>query len=153
MSGNSERTYIMCKPDSVQRGIQFSILNRFAKRGYTNVALKMCIPTKEQAEEHYAEHKGKGFFPAVTGFLCSGPVVCAVFQGPNVVAAGRQILGATNPLKAELGTIRGDFAVSGSYNTTHASDSVDAAQREMDIWFKKEEILDYKRDLEKWCWE
>ena len=150
---SSERTYIMVKPDAVQRGIQFKILNRFAKRGYTNVALKMTIPTKEQAEEHYAEHKGKGFFPAVTGFLQSGPVVCAVFEGPNAVQAGRQILGATNPLKAELGTIRGDFAVSGSMNTAHASDSLEAAQRETDIWFKKEEILDWKRDVQKWCWE
>ena len=104
---------------SLQRGITFEILSRFERRGYTLAGLKFVIPTKEVAESHYEEHKGKGFFPAVTGFLASGPVVAAAFRGPNAVAAGRQILGKTNPLQAELGTIRGDFAVSGSYNTCH----------------------------------
>jgi nucleoside-diphosphate kinase len=143
----------MVKPDAVQRGIAFSILKRWEKRGYTLSGLKMVVPTQEQAESHYEEHRGKGFFPAVTSFLASGPVVCAAFTGPNAISASRQILGKTNPVAAEMGTIRGDFAVSGAYNTCHASDSQEAAEREINLWFKKEEIIDWKRDAQKWVWD
>lgn len=150
---SDETTYVMVKPDAVQRNQAFSILKRWEKRGYTLVGLKMQVPSKEQAENHYAEHSARPFFPSLIQFLTSGPVVAAAFKGPNVIAASRQMLGKTNPLNAELGSIRGDFAVSGSMNCCHASDSKEAADRELGIWFKQDEIINWKPDIQKWVWD
>ncbi|KAK1870279.1 hypothetical protein I4F81_012741 [Pyropia yezoensis] len=139
----SEQTYIMIKPDGVQRGLVAAILGRFETRGFQIVGMKMLTPTKELASSHYGEHEGKPFFGGLVDFLSSGPVVGVVLQGKGVVAAARMMLGATKPLESAPGTIRGDFAIDMGRNVMHASDSVDSATREIGLWFKKEEVVSW----------
>ncbi|GAB0490572.1 hypothetical protein MMPV_001809 [Pyropia vietnamensis] len=139
----SEQTYIMIKPDGVQRGLVAPILGRFEARGFQIVGMKMLTPTKELASAHYGEHEGKPFFGGLVDFLSSGPVVGVVLQGKGVVAAARKMLGATKPLESAPGTIRGDYAIDMGRNVMHASDSVDSATREIGLWFKKEEVVSW----------
>ena len=106
-----ERTYIMVKPDGVMRGLVREIIGRFEKKGFKLVALKMCSPSKELLEEHYADLKTKKFFPGLIEYMTSGPVVGMVWEGLNVVKTGRKMLGATNPIDSEPGTIRGDLCI------------------------------------------
>eukprot|EP01111_Echinosteliopsis_oligospora_P004737 TRINITY_DN177_c0_g1_i1.p1 TRINITY_DN177_c0_g1~~TRINITY_DN177_c0_g1_i1.p1 ORF type:complete len:154 (-),score=48.17 TRINITY_DN177_c0_g1_i1:69-530(-) len=139
---STERTFLAIKPDGVQRGLVGEIISRLEKKGFQLVALKTVNATKELAEEHYAEHKGKGFFNGLVAFLTSGPLVAMVWQGKGVVAAARSIIGATNPLASAPGTIRGDFAVEVGRNIIHGSDTSEgAAAREIALWFKPEELL------------
>lgn len=122
-----EKTYIMIKPDGVQRGVVGNIINRFESKGYKLSALKLTTPSKDLLAEHYRDLAAKPFFPKLMSYMTSGPVVCMVWEGKNVVATGRKMLGATNPLESAPGTIRGDFAIDVGRNICHGSDSVESA--------------------------
>eukprot|EP01098_Paradermamoeba_levis_P001464 TRINITY_DN11745_c0_g1_i1.p1 TRINITY_DN11745_c0_g1~~TRINITY_DN11745_c0_g1_i1.p1 ORF type:complete len:152 (+),score=59.65 TRINITY_DN11745_c0_g1_i1:89-544(+) len=139
-----ERSFIAVKPDGTQRRLVGEIISRFEKKGYTLVGLKLVHASQELAESHYAEHKGKGFFPKLVDFITSGPVIAMVWQGKGVVLTGRKLIGATDPLKSEPGTIRGDFGVEVGRNIIHGSDSVESANREIALWFKPEEVYAWK---------
>ena len=132
---NIEKTLVLVKPDGVKKHICGEVISRFERKGLSIHAIKMIQVPVELAEEHYAEHKGKGFFKALIDFITSGPVLAMVIEGENAVAAVRQINGATNPLEAVPGSIRGDFATAIDENVVHASDAVETAQREIGLWF------------------
>ncbi|MBM7855987.1 nucleoside-diphosphate kinase [Desulfohalotomaculum tongense] len=148
-----ERTFLMIKPDGVQRGLIGEIITRFEKKGYKLVAMKLMQVTRELAETHYGEHKGKPFFEPLVAYITSAPVVAMVWEGKEIIAAAREMMGATNPLKAAPGTIRGTYGVDVGRNIIHGSDSPQSAQREIKLFFKPEELLDYPRALESWIYE
>ncbi len=131
----TERTLVLVKPDGVARGLVGVVLGRLERRGYTLVALELRTLDRETASEHYAEHQGKPFFDPLVDFITSGPLVAAVAQGPDVIAAWRAMMGATNPVSAAPGTIRGDLAVEMSHNVAHGSDSGESARREIGLFF------------------
>eukprot|EP00271_Cylindrocystis_brebissonii_P019435 TRINITY_DN5899_c0_g1_i1.p1 TRINITY_DN5899_c0_g1~~TRINITY_DN5899_c0_g1_i1.p1 ORF type:complete len:150 (+),score=31.62 TRINITY_DN5899_c0_g1_i1:100-549(+) len=131
----AEQSYIMIKPDGVHRGLVGEIIARFEKKGYTLRALKLITVEKSFAEKHYADLSEKPFFPKLVDYICSGPVVAMVWEGKNVVAVGRSLIGATNPAAAVPGTIRGDFAVEIGRNIIHGSDAVESAKHEIALWF------------------
>jgi len=131
----------MVKPDGVERGLIGEIIGRLERKGYRLVALKMMRITPELARQHYAEHVDKPFFPEMSAFITSGPVVAMVWEGPNVIQAVRTIMGKTDPLEAAPGTIRGDFGNSINFNIVHGSDSEASAQREIELFFSPAEIL------------
>jgi nucleoside-diphosphate kinase len=130
-----ERTFIMVKPDGVERRLVAEVVKRFEQRGYRLAAAKVILPTAALADEHYAEHRGKPFQPSLVEFLSSGPVFAMVWEGQGVVKAGRAMIGATNPQASAPGTIRGDLAVATSRNIIHGSDGLESAQREIALWF------------------
>ncbi len=130
-----QRTLVLIKPDGVARGLVSEILGRIETRGYKIVALEMRTLTKEMAEKHYAEHKGRDFYEPLVAFITSGPLVAAVIEGPEVIAAWRSMQGATNPFEAAPGTIRADLATSNRLNLTHGSDSEESAKREIGLFF------------------
>jgi nucleoside-diphosphate kinase len=148
-----ERTLILVKPDAMQRGLAFEILGRLQQRGLKIVGLKLMQVTQELAGRHYAEHAGKGFYPGLVSFITSRPIIAAVFEGPNVVAAARQTMGKTNPLQAEAGTIRGDFGIDTGRNLVHGSDGPESAEREINLFFKPEEIAGYEQEVDRWIVE
>ncbi len=148
-----ERTFVAIKPDGVQRGLVAEIIRRFETKGFKLVGLKMMAVDRATAEQHYGEHKGKGFFNGLVDFITSGPVVAMVWEGNNVVASVRKMMGATNPANAEVGTIRGDFCVDIGRNIVHGSDSVESATREIGIFFKAEEIHAWNRTSEPHLYE
>jgi len=139
---NTEQTYIMIKPDGVQRGIVGAIISRFENRGFKLVAMKLASPSKEHLENHYADLKEKKFFPGLINYMSSGPVCCMVWEGLDAVKTGRKMLGETRPLDSAPGTIRGDFCLDVGRNICHGSDSVESAQKEIALWFGE--------DLNKW---
>ncbi|MFY7869381.1 MAG: nucleoside-diphosphate kinase [Exiguobacterium sp.] len=130
-----EKTFLMVKPDGVKRGLIGEIISRFEIKGYTLNRLEMVTPSVEVAEAHYAEHKEKPFFGELVEFLTSGPVVAMEWEGEDIVAVSRLMIGKTKPVDAQPGTIRGDFASTMSQNVIHGSDSVDSAERELSLWF------------------
>lgn len=136
-----QRTFAMVKPDGVRRGLVGEIISRFEKRGIKVVALKLMQMTPEMAQEHYAEHKGKPFFPSVVEFITSGPVAAMVLEGENVISAVRTMMGATDPKDSAPGTIRSDYALTMSENIIHGSDSPDSASREIGLFFSEKEIM------------
>ncbi|QFT89404.1 Nucleoside diphosphate kinase [Bacillus sp. THAF10] len=145
-----EKTFLMVKPDGVQRNLIGEIVSRFEKKGFQLVGAKlMQIPT-ELAEEHYGEHKERPFFGELVDFITSGPVFAMVWQGENVIATARQMMGATNPKDAAPGTIRGEYAVIVGKNIIHGSDSPESAEREIGLFFNGEGIVEYKRDIDSW---
>ncbi|MEB3280895.1 MAG: nucleoside-diphosphate kinase [Lyngbya sp.] len=148
-----ERTFIAIKPDGVQRRLVGEIISRFEDKGFTLVGLKLMSVSRELAENHYDVHKGKPFFDGLVKFITSGPLVAMVWEGDGVVAAARKMIGATNPLTAEPGTIRGDFAVSIGRNLIHGSDAVETAQREISLWFKEEELCAWEPSIMSWLVE
>ena len=148
-----ERTYVMVKPDGVQRNLVGEIVARFERKGFKIVGLKMIQMDRDLAERHYGEHKGKPFFEGLVEYITSGPVVAMALQGKGVVAAVRGINGATNPANAAPGTIRGDFAVDVGRNVVHASDSVESAEREIGLYFSDNEILSYEFNTDSWLYE
>ena len=148
-----ERTFVLLKPDAVQRGLAGEILARFERRGYRVVALKMLQADRELAERHYEVHKGKFFFEGLVQHLTSGPVVAMILEGENVIQAVRTMVGSTIPNQAAAGTIRGDFAVAGLRNLVHASDAPESAEHEMSLYFEDVEILEYQRDMDRWVFE
>ncbi|ANU28096.1 nucleoside-diphosphate kinase [Planococcus versutus] len=145
-----EKTFLMVKPDGVQRNVIGEIVARFEKKGYHLVGAKlMQIPT-ELAEEHYGEHKERPFFGELVEFITSGPVFAMVWEGENVILTARQMMGATNPKDAAPGTIRGDFAVTVGKNMIHGSDSAESAEREIGLFFKEEELVSYEKTMNNW---
>jgi nucleoside-diphosphate kinase len=131
----SERTLILVKPDAFARGLTGEILARFERKGLTITQLKHQVTPREVAEEHYAEHKDKPFFGELVDFITGGPLVALVLEGEEAIKAARQLIGATNPLEATPGTIRGDFAIEVGTNMVHGSDSPESADREIALWF------------------
>ena len=138
------------KPDGVQRGLVGEIVRRFEARGLKLVGLKMVHISRQLAEEYYAEHRGKPFFPGLVDYVTSGPSVAMLWEGENAVAVVRKTMGATDPAKAEPGTIRADFGLTISRNVVHGSDSVESATREAALFFRPEEILAYERAHDAW---
>jgi nucleoside-diphosphate kinase len=130
-----ERTFVMIKPDGVRRNLVGECIGRFEARGLKLIELKLLTPSTELAEEHYGAHRGKGFFEGVVTFITSGPVVAMVLEGPNAIAAVRQMVGATRPLEAAPGSIRGDYALDVGENIVHASDAPETAEQEIALWF------------------
>lgn len=148
-----ERTYVMIKPDGVQRNLVGEIIRRIEAKGYKIVAMKFLRLTREMAEEHYREHVGKPFYEGLIEYITSGPVVAMVLEGKNVVKGMRTLMGATNPLEAAPGTIRGDFGLDVGRNVIHGADSVESAAREIAIYFKPEELVEYTKSEETWLYE
>jgi nucleoside-diphosphate kinase len=148
-----ERTFAMVKPDGVQRGLVGQIVRRYEARGLKVVGLKlMQVPTR-MAEEHYAEHQGKPFYPGLVQYITSGPVVALCLEGKNAVAVVRAVNGATKPWDAAPGTIRGDLALDIGRNVVHGSDSVESAKRELAIYFTKDDLVDWTPANAKWVTE
>jgi len=143
----------MIKPDGVQRGLVGKIVQRIEEKGFKIVAMKMARMPLENAEKHYAEHVGKPFFKDLVGFITSGPSVAMVVEGRGAISAMRKMNGATNPVDAVPGTIRGDFAIETGRNVIHGSDSPESAAREIAIHFKESELVDYKRIDEAWLYK
>lgn len=135
----------MVKPDAVQRGLISEIVGRFERKGLKLIGMKFMQPTEAIVESHYAEHKGKPFYPGLVKFLTSGPVVAMVWEGHNAIVQCRNIMGVTRPHEATPGSIRGDYAVDVGFNCVHGSDGPESAAREISIWFKPEELVDWKR--------
>ena len=148
-----ERTLIILKPDSLQRGLAGRIITRFEEKGFQFAALKLMRVSRELAEKHYAVHKEKPFYPRLIEYITSSPVVVAVLQGNNAIAVSRKMMGATFGSKAEPGTIRGDFGMSNSFNLIHGSDSPEAAQFEIGLYFRPDELLAYERANERWIYD
>ncbi|MCG2728616.1 MAG: nucleoside-diphosphate kinase [Candidatus Methanoperedenaceae archaeon] len=148
-----ERTYVMVKPDGVQRGLVGEVIRRIERRGFKIVAMRMNTISMDLAKKHYAEHAQKPFFNSLVSFITSGPSVSMVVEGKNAVSVMRAINGATNPMNAATGSIRGDFALDTGRNIVHASDSLESAKREISIHFKDSEIIEYSRVDEAWIYE
>ena len=153
MMADMERTFVMVKPDGVQRGLVGEIFSRFEKRGLKIVAMKMLHIPPEMASKHYAEHVGKPFYEKLVSYITSGPVVAAVLEGKNAVKIARDMMGKTNPMDAGPGTIRGDYGLEIGRNVIHGSDSLESARREISIFFSPEEIMEYRRIDEDWLYE
>lgn len=147
-----EKTFLMVKPDGVQRNLIGEIVSRFETKGFNLVGAKLMLITQELAEQHYGEHKERPFFGELVEFITSGPVFAMVWEGENVIATARQMMGATNPKDAAAATIRGDFAVTVSKNIIHGSDSSESAEREIGLFFNKEELVDYSKLMSKWVY-
>ncbi|MDQ0058190.1 nucleoside-diphosphate kinase [Paenibacillus harenae] len=145
-----EKTFLMIKPDGVQRGLIGEIVSRLERKGLQLVAAKFMVVTRELAEIHYGEHKGKVFYEPLLAFITSGPVFAMVWQGDNVIALSRALIGKTDALDAAPGTIRSDFAVHTNFNLIHGSDSAENATREMGIFFAPEEIVEYEHTIQRW---
>ncbi len=145
-----ERTLILCKPDAVSRGLVGDIISRLERRGYLLIAMKLMQLDGERARAHYAEHKDRPFFGDLVSFITSGPLVAMCVEGESAVDGCRQLIGATNPLSADVGTIRADFAQTIGRNLVHGSDSKASAERELAIFFDASEHVSRKHDLERW---
>jgi nucleoside-diphosphate kinase len=148
-----ERTLIILKPDAVQRGLCGQIIDRFEKKGLQIVGAKLMKIPKSLAETHYQPHKGKPFYEGLVNFMTSSPVIVLALAGKDVIAVTRKMMGATFGSKAEPGSIRGDFGVSNSFNLIHGSDSPESAQRELALFFKPDELLDWKPAIQSWVYD
>lgn len=145
-----ERTFLMVKPDGVQRGLIGEIISRFEKKGFQLVGSKLMLIDQELAGKHYQEHKEKPFFGELVGFITSSPVFAMVWEGNNVVQIARIMMGKTNPADAALGTVRGDYGLSVGMNIIHGSDSLESAEREINLFFNEAELLTYSKDINRW---
>ncbi|WP_181348230.1 nucleoside-diphosphate kinase [Thalassobacillus sp. CUG 92003] len=145
-----ERTFIMVKPDGVQRNLIGNIVTRFENKGFKMAGAQLMHIPGSLAEEHYGEHKDKPFFGELVEFITSGPVFAMVWEGENVIATARQMMGATNPLEAAPGTIRGDYGLTVGKNVIHGSDAPESAEREINLFFNKDQTVDYTKDDAKW---
>jgi nucleoside-diphosphate kinase len=148
-----ERTLVLVKPDGVQRGLIGEVISRLERRGLRLVAGKFLQVSRDLAETHYAVHKGKPFYDGLIQYIISAPVMAMVWEGPNAIAAVRQTMGATRPTEAAPGTLRHDFALEVGRNLTHASDSVENGEAESALWFEKEDLVDWKREVDRWVFE
>lgn len=149
---NTERTFIMVKPDGVQRGLAGEIMARFEKRGYQLLAAQLMQPGREHLEKHYADLSAKPFFNGLVEFMSSSPVLAMVFQGKDVVKTGRKMLGETHPLASNPGTVRGDYGIDVGRNVCHGSDSVESAEKEIALWFPNG-VCSYSRAISPWIYE
>ena len=145
-----ERTFLMVKPDGVQRNLIGEIVSRFENKGFQLVGAKLMQITEELASQHYGEHKERPFFGELVEFITSGPVFAMVWEGENVISTARLLVGATNPTESAPGTIRGDFAVTVGKNIIHGSDSSESAVREIGLFFKEEELVSYDKVMNNW---
>ncbi|KAF6218885.1 hypothetical protein HO133_005428 [Letharia lupina] len=150
---SNEQTFIAIKPDGVQRGLIGDIISRFEKRGYKLAAMKLVSPSKEHLEKHYEDLSDKPFYKGLVTYMLSGPICAMVWEGRDAVKTGRTLLGATNPLASAPGTIRGDYAIDVGRNVCHGSDAVESAKKEIDLWFSKDEVLQYKLAQHDWIYE
>ena len=148
-----ETSLIILKPDAVQRGLMGQIIARFEQKGLRFVGMKFMMVPLEVAEKHYAEHKGKPFYDGLIQFVTSSPVLVLAIRGIDAVSVCRKLIGATNGRKAEPGTIRGDFGMSGGFNMIHGSDSPESAERELALWFEAAELVECDRTIEKWVYD
>lgn len=148
-----ERTFVLVKPDGVQRGLIGEVIARLERRGLRLVAARFMSVSRELAETHYAIHKGKGFYDGLIRYITSAPVMAMVWEGPNAVAAVRQTMGSTRPTEAAPGSIRHDFGLEVGRNLTHASDSVENGKNEIDLWFRPEELVSWERSVDPWIFE
>ncbi|MGF1457712.1 MAG: nucleoside-diphosphate kinase [Leptolyngbyaceae cyanobacterium] len=148
-----ERTFIMIKPDGVQRGLIGEVIGRFESKGFTLVGMKLMQVSKELAKQHYGEHEGKPFFAGLVDFITSGPVVAMVWEGESVVAAARKMIGATKPIESAPGTIRGDFGITVGRNLIHGSDAVETANQEIALWFQDGELASWESTAKAWLYE
>ena len=145
-----ERTLVLLKPDCVQRRLMGQVIGRFESKGLNIIALKMMQVTPDLAKQHYAEHVQKSWYPTLEKFITGGPIVAAIIEGLEAIRVVREMLGATSGLKAAPGTIRGDFSSSRQMNLVHASDGPEAAQREVELYFKQSEIIGYQPTITPW---
>ncbi|XP_043286579.1 nucleoside diphosphate kinase [Venturia canescens] len=153
---NTERTFIMIKPDGVQRGLVGKIIQRFEEKGFKLVAMKMTVASEELLKKHYADLASRPFFPGLVKYMSTGPVVPMVWEGLNAVKTGRVMLGETDPKDSKPGTIRGDYCIQIGRNIIHGSDSVEAANKEINLWFgdkEQKELFDWSSWAEKWIYE
>ncbi|KAG9552671.1 nucleoside diphosphate kinase, partial [Aureobasidium melanogenum] len=150
---SSEQTFIAIKPDGVQRGLIGPIISRFESKGFKMAAIKLTTPGQEHLEKHYADLSDKPFFRGLISYMSSGPICAMVWEGRDAVKTGRTLLGATNPLASAPGTIRGDFAIDVGRNVCHGSDTVENAQKEIALWFKKDELNSWKLAQNDWIYE
>lgn len=148
-----EQTFVLVKPDGVQRGLVGEIIARLERRGLRLAAAKFMAVSKELAETHYAIHKGKPFYDGLIDYITSAPVMAMVWEGPNAVVAVRQTMGATRPTEAAPGSVRHDFGLEVGRNITHASDSVENGQKETELWFTPEELVSWNREIDRWVFE
>jgi nucleoside-diphosphate kinase len=148
-----QRTLVIVKPDGVQRGLIGPILTRLESRGLKLVGLKLVQVSKDLAARHYAEHEGKPFYAGLLSYITSGPVIVACVEGTSAVQMVRNAVGATNPLNAAPGTIRGDLALDIGRNLIHASDAPETADRELALWFNADELASYPRETDRWIFE
>lgn len=147
-----EKTFLMVKPDGVQRHLIGDIVSRFERKGLQLVGAKLMTIPVELAEQHYGEHKGKPFYDDLVEFITSGPVFAMVWEGENVVELTRKMMGKTNPKDAEPGTIRGDYCMYVSKNIIHGSDSKESADREISLFFNENELVSYEKALNSWIY-
>jgi nucleoside-diphosphate kinase len=150
---DDQQTLIIVKPDAVQRGLTAAILSVFEQKGLRLAALKLMTIDRHLAERHYAVHAGKPFYSGLVEFITSGPVVVGVLEGPNAIEATRNLMGATNPVTAAPGSIRGMYALEIGQNLIHGSDSPDTARYEIELFFRSDEIVHYRRDVDRWVAE
>ncbi|MCK6540425.1 MAG: nucleoside-diphosphate kinase [Anaerolineales bacterium] len=148
-----ERSLVLVKPDGVQRALVGEVVSRLERRGLRLVGAKFMQVSRELAETHYAIHKGKPFYDGLIEYITSAPVMAMVWEGPNAVAAIRQTMGSTRPTDAAPGSLRHDFALEVGRNLTHASDSVENGAAEVELWFGKEELVEWKREVDRWVFE
>ncbi|VVC24279.1 Nucleoside diphosphate kinase,Nucleoside diphosphate kinase-like domain,Nucleoside diphosphate [Cinara cedri] len=154
MSGDAyaERTFIMIKPDGVQRGLVAKIIKRFEDKGFKLVAMKFMWASEELLSKHYSDLSGRPFFPGLVKYMASGPVVPMVWEGLDVVKTGRFILGATDPKNSNPGTIRGDLCIQVGRNIVHGSDAVESANKEIALWFSEKELISWSRPSDAWLY-
>ncbi|WP_173916297.1 nucleoside-diphosphate kinase [Halobacillus sp. Marseille-Q1614] len=147
-----EKTFLMIKPDGVQRSLIGDITAKFEKKGFKLAGAKLMQIDRSLAEEHYGEHKGKPFFEELVDFITSGPVFAMVWEGENVISTARLMMGATNPKESAPGTVRGDYGVNVGKNVIHGSDSPESAKREISLFFNEQELINYNKDSLTWVY-
>jgi nucleoside-diphosphate kinase len=148
-----ERSLVLVKPDGVQRGLIGEVISRLERRGLRLVAAKFIQVSRDLAERHYAEHKGKPFYDGLINYITSAPVMAMAWEGPDAVAAIRQTMGSTKPTEAAPGSLRHDFALQIGRNLTHGSDKPKTGEREVKLWFTDPELVEWKREVDKWVFE
>ena len=148
-----ERTLVLIKPDGVQRGLVGEVISRLERRGLRIVAAKFMKVENKLAETHYAIHKGKPFYDGLIRYITSAPVLAMVWEGPNAITAVRQTMGSTKPTEAAPGSVRHDYALEVGRNLTHASDNVENGENEVALWFKKLELVEWQREIDRWIFE
>jgi nucleoside-diphosphate kinase len=148
-----ERTLVLVKPDAMQRGLAGEIIARLERRGLRIIAMRMLHMDEALARQHYAAHEGKAFFQGLLQYITSSPIIAAVFEGKNAVEIARQSMGATNPAEAAPGTIRGDLGIDTGRNLVHGSDSLEAAEKEIGLFFQEGEMFSYERNIDPWVFE
>ncbi|HLQ73718.1 MAG TPA: nucleoside-diphosphate kinase [Bacillota bacterium] len=147
-----EKTFLMVKPDGVQRNLVGEVVNRFENKGFKLVGAKLMQVSEELAKTHYGEHADKPFFGELVDFITSGPVFAMVWEGENVISTARGLVGATNPQEANAGTIRGDFGLTVGKNVIHGSDSPESAEREINLFFEEAELVTYDKQDSSWIY-